>query len=113
MIILSIKVQAKTSKYLELSQSLDSMLVNLEKLCSSLIISEKDKIFLIISKLNSIDCLDNILNSKEMRILSGTLKVLGNHSEITIDGFKEKLISSDISGIRSQLLLVDKTELLN
>jgi len=113
MIILRIKVQAKTSKYLELSQSLDSMHENLEKLCSSLVISEKNKIFFITSKLESDDCLNNILNSKEMKILSGTLKLLGNYSEITIEGLSEKLISSDISGIRSQLLLVDKTELLN
>jgi len=113
MIILRIKVQAKTSKHLELSQSLDLMHVNLEKLCSSLIISEKNKVFLITSKLESDDCLNNILNSKEMKILSGTLKVLGDHTEITIEGLGEKLISSHISGIRSQLLLMDNTELLN
>ncbi len=110
MIILRIKVKAKTAKYLELSQSLDAMHENLEKLCSTLVISKKDKVFFITSKLESDDCLNNILNSKEMKILSGTLKLLGNHSEITIEGLSEKLISSDISGIRSQLLLMDKTE---
>jgi len=110
MIILRIKVQAKTSKYLELSQSLYAMHENLKEFCSSLIISEKNKVFLITSKLKSDDCLDKILNSKGMRILSGTLKVLGKYSEITIDGLNEKLISSDLPGIRSQLLLMHKTE---
>jgi hypothetical protein len=83
---------------------------NLEKLCSSLIISEKNQVFFITSKLESDDCLNNILNSKEMKILSGTLKVLGEHSEITIEGLKEKLISRHLAGIRSQLLLINKTK---
>jgi len=112
MIKLSIKAQAKTSKYIELSQSLYSMQTNLEKLCSSLIISEENKVFYIIAKLNSTNCLDNILNSKEIKILSGTLKILSKHTEISIQGLKQQLISNDISGIQSQYSLINKTEIL-
>ncbi len=100
MIKLEITVQPKTIKYLEFSQSLESMKPNLEKLCDSLLITEEDSTFSIIAKMKTIQQLTNTLRSNELAILSGAIKTLGEKSEVIIHGIGNKKKGTDLREIR-------------
>ncbi len=86
MIKLTVTVLPKRTKYLEFSQSMDSMMPDLKQLCASMKVSEKDKEFTIIINVDSVKKLTAILQSKEFSILSGAIRTLGEKSEILIHG---------------------------
>ena len=77
MIKLEIKVRPKKPKYIEFSQSLNSMTDELLQLCPGLLITEKNKTFILIADLNSSEHLTRVLNSKHFSILSGAIKMIG------------------------------------
>jgi len=84
MIKLEISVRPKSIKYLEFSQSLDSIRDALEQRCTTLLITEKEKYFSIIAGLNSAEQLTKVLQSVELRVLSGAIRVLCEESKIKI-----------------------------
>jgi len=108
MIKLEIIVQPKTEKYLEFSQSLEFIKSNLEKLCTSLSVSEKDKTFSIIATMASTEQLEKILQSTALCILSGAIRILSEKSEVTIHGVGHKRKGSDLREIRLNYLKRNK-----
>ena len=75
-------------KRIELSQTFESLLENLKKLCCNLKIKEtKDKIILFIEIKNK-EQLEKGINSYEFRILKGAINLLSSKSEILINGVK-------------------------
>ena len=86
MIKLEISVLPQHSKYLEFSQSLNSILPELEQRCTSTQITEKDKTFSILLLVKSDQELSLLLHSKELGILSGAIHTLGKKSEMIIHG---------------------------
>ena len=100
MIKLEIIVQPKKEKYLEFSQSLDFIKSDLMKLCAFLSITEKNKTYSIIADLVSVEQLITILYSKELSILSGAIRILGEKSEIFIHNNGQKNKGSDLKEIR-------------
>ena len=63
MIKLEIIVQPKTEKYIEFSQSLEFIRSNLQKLCMSLSVTEKDKTFSIVATMVSAEQPKNIAST--------------------------------------------------
>jgi len=104
MIKLEIIVQPKTEKYLEFSQSLEFVKSDLQKLCTSLSITEKDKTFSIIARMASAEQLAKILRSTALSILSGAIRILAEKSEVTIHGVGHKRKGSDLREIRLNYL---------
>lgn len=100
MIKLEIVVQPKKEKYLEFSQSLDFIKSDLIKICTSLSINEKNKTYSITAGLVSVEQLINILHSKELSILSGAIRILGEKSEIFIHNNGQTNNGSDLREIR-------------
>ena len=110
MIKLEITVLPKCTKSLELSQSLDSIKPDLEKLCTSVILTKEDKKFLIAINVDSFQDFQTVLYSKEVSILSGAVSTLGKKSEVTVYGIGNKKGSSDLQKIR---LFYSRNELSN
>jgi len=108
MIKLEIKILPKDIKYLEFSQSLLSIKTDLKQLCSSFEISEQNRSFSIIANLNSPEQLTKILYSKELRILSGAIRLMGESSEISIQGPGYNKRGTDLSEIRLNYLKTEK-----
>jgi hypothetical protein len=100
MIKLEITVLPKSSKYLEFSQSMESIKSDLEQLCNFLQITEEDKAFKIILGVGSIRDFTIILHSKELSILSGAIRTLAEKSKIIIHGAGYKRRNADLSQIR-------------
>ena len=109
MIKLEIFVQPKSNKYLEFTQSVNSMTENLLLLCPGMLIIEKEKNFSFISEMNSPAQLNEILNSKELSILSGAIKTLCEKSEITIQDNGYKMKGTDLREIILKLSKKGKT----
>ncbi|MCF6358833.1 MAG: hypothetical protein L3J54_13610 [Draconibacterium sp.] len=86
MINLIITVQPKSIKYLEFSQTLEQIKGNLSQHCTKLAIVEEKKGFTIVTDLKSAKQLSSIINSKEMGILSGAIKMLCKVSKAVING---------------------------
>ena len=111
MIKLEISVKPKNEKYLEFSQSLSFIKNDLEKLCNSVMISEKDRVFSIIADLDSVEHLTTVLHSNEICILSGAIRMLGKKSGITISGIGHKEKGSDLVEIRLNYPKIKKEKL--
>ena len=97
---LEIIVHPKITKYLEFSQSLKSIIPELRKLCDSIIVIEKSELFSIIIDFKSAEQMEDVLNSKEIRILSGAMAVLKEKSEIIIYGDGYKKSADDLIAIK-------------
>ena len=97
---LEITVQPKVTKYLEFSQSLKSIIPDLRKLCDSIIVIEKSELFSIIIDFKSVSHMEEVLNSKEIRVLSGAMAVLKEKSEIIIYGDGYKKTAEDLIAIK-------------
>ena len=97
---LEIIVQPKIPKYLEFSQSLESIIPDLKKRCDAIMVIEKNETFAIIIDFKSASHMEDVINSKELRILSGAVSMLKEKSEIIIsgDGFRKK--ADDLIEIR-------------
>ncbi len=104
MIKLDIKVQPKSTKYLEFSQSLESIKSDLKQLCASLLITEENNTFSLIADINSPEQLTKMFCSKELSILSGAIKTLGEKSEIIIHGAGYKKKGFDLREFRLDYL---------
>ena len=100
MIKLEITVFPKSTKYLEFSQSLNSMMPDLKQLCASLKVIEQDKEFTIIFNMDSVKKLTTALQSKELSILSGAIRTLGEKSEIVIQEPGHKNRGTDLRELR-------------
>jgi len=100
MIKLEISILPKYTKSLELSQSLDSIVPDLEQLCTSVILKKEDKDFIIVVNMESFQEFQTVLYSKEVSILSGAISTLGKKSEVTVYGIGKKNGSSDLQKIR-------------
>ena len=99
MIKLEITILPKSSKHLEFSQTLDFIKPDLERLCSSLEVSKKNKTFTIMLIVNSVKKLMVALHSKELRLLSGAISTLGEKSQIVIHEGEYQRKGSDIKEI--------------
>ncbi|NOX84908.1 MAG: hypothetical protein GXO86_02915 [Chlorobi bacterium] len=104
MIKLEITVQPKSEKFLEFSQSLDSIKPELELLCSSLQVTEMQNTFTITLDMDSVQELTTALRSKELGILSGAIHMLTEKSEVIIQGIGHKRKGSDLRKIRLNYL---------
>ena len=104
MIKLEIIVQPKNEKYIEFSQSLEFIRSNLQKLCMSLSVTEKDKTFSIVATMVSAEQLAKILRSTALAILSGAIRILAEKSEVIIHGIGHKRKGSDLREIRLNYL---------
>jgi hypothetical protein len=100
MIKLEIGIRPKSHKYLEFSQSLESIQTDLMQLCAGLLITEKNKTFSLIAEMDSTEQLTEVLKSKELGILSGAIRMLAEKSEIIIHGNGHKIKGSDLQEIR-------------
>ncbi len=86
MINLEITAKPKKNKYLEFSQTLEQIKTDLQKLCFRLTVIEEKNTFTIVAKLRSNDQLSAIINSKEISVLSGAIKMLCEKSKTMING---------------------------
>jgi hypothetical protein len=100
MIKLEISVSPQQSKYLEFSQSLNSIIPDLKQRCTTFQISEQDKTFSILLHVESIQELSAVLHSKELGILSGAIRTLGKKSEVVIHGLGHEKRGATINEIR-------------
>ena len=100
MIKLEIKVQPKSVKYLEFTQTLEAIKHDLQKHCTRLTVTEKEKAFSIVANLKSNEQLSNIINSKEFCILLGAIKMLCKKSKTIITGSNLKYRTTDLNEIR-------------
>ena len=100
MIKLEIIVQPKSVKYLEFTQTLEAIKSDLQKHCIRLTVIEKEKSFSITADLESDEQLKAIINSKEISILLGAIKLLGEKSKIIIIGSSLKNKTTDLKEIR-------------
>jgi len=100
MLKLTITVKPKSEKYLELSQSLEFIKSDLAQLCCSVLISEKNKTFLIEINIRSVEQLVTVLHNDKLKILSGAINLLGEKSEITIEGAGHQIKGNDLREIR-------------
>ena len=100
MIKLTITVLPKRTKYLEFSQSMDSIVPDIKQLCASTKVSEKDKEFTIIINVDSVKKLKATLQSKEFSILSGAIRTLGEKSEIVVHGPGHKKTGAYLKELR-------------
>ncbi len=73
---------------------------DLMKLCVFLSINEKNKTYSIIADFVSVEQLITILYSKELSILSGAIRILGEKSEILIQNNGHKIKGYDLREIR-------------
>ncbi len=100
MIKLEITVLPKNSKYLEFSQSMESIKSDLEQLCKLVHITEEDKEFRIILGVDSIRDFTVIIHSKELRILSGAIRTLAEKSKFIIHGVRYKRRGANLKEIK-------------
>ncbi len=100
MIKLEISVFPQHSKYLEFSQSLNSIMPELKQRCTTIQITEQDKTFTILLHVESVQELSSILHSKELGILSGAIRTLGKKSEVVIHGLSHEKRGATINEIK-------------
>ncbi len=86
MIKLEIRVRPKSIKYLEFKQTLAQIKGDLGKYCTRIYIIEKAHGFFITADLESNKQLTDIINSKEISILLGAIKILCEKSKTIING---------------------------
>ncbi len=112
MINLEITVWPKNTKYREFSQTLEQIKGDLKKHCIRLTIVDKENGFLITADLKSKKQLSTIINSKEISILSGAIKMLCKVSKAVIngDGFKNKTYNLKEIQLNSYRIIQKKHE---
>ncbi|HDO28180.1 MAG TPA: hypothetical protein ENH02_08700 [Bacteroidetes bacterium] len=113
MIKLEIIVQPKHEKYLEFSQSLESIKDDIQQLCCTLSITEGNKVFYFIAEMNSTEQLTKILYSKELSIISGAIAMLAEKSEVIIHGVSHIRKGSNLQEIRLNYLNRKKKPSIN
>ena len=104
MIKLKISFLPKKNKKLELSQLLSSLVKDIEHICPQVEITEKNKRITILICSKSLQKLKSILTSKEIRILSGSLSLLGEQQKVVIDGMGKVIESSSLASLNTDEL---------
>jgi hypothetical protein len=100
MIKLKISFLPKKNKKLELSQLLGSLVKDLEHIYPTVEITEKDKRITILFYSNTLHKLKEILTSKEIHILSGSISLLGEQQKVVVDGMGNLIESSDLGSLK-------------
>jgi len=100
MIKLEIQVLPIKRKQVEFSQTLESIKNDLQEHCSDLIVTQEENIFFFRIEFKSENRLNEILQCKELSILSGAIRSLAEESEITIQDNEDKKKWSDIDKAR-------------
>ena len=100
MINLEISAWPKSFKYLEFSQTLEHIKADLKKYCTRLTIVEKESGFFITAYVKSNEQLSTIINSKEISILSGAIRMLCKKSKTIINGTATKNRTDDLTKIK-------------
>ncbi len=108
MINLKITVQPKSIKCLEFKQTLDTIKNDLQKYCTHLTVIEKENTFSLVADLNSDEQLSEIIKSKEIGILSGAIKMLGEKSKTTVNGSNIKNGTTNFKRLRLKYLKNNK-----
>ena len=108
MVNLEIIVLPKSEKYLEFSQSLESIKPSLLYLCNSLSITKNGENFSIIFELSSTKQLLKTLNAKELKILAGAIRLLQEESEIIVHGENYQKRTSNLANMRLNYLSKNK-----
>jgi len=100
MIKLKIQILPILRKRIEFSQTLESIKNDLQEHCSNLIVTKEENMFIFMLDFTSESRLNEILQYKEFRILSGTIRSLAEESDITIQDNKVKKKWSDLDKVR-------------
>jgi hypothetical protein len=100
MIKLKISFLPKKNKKLELTQLLSSLVQDFKNISPSVEITEKDKRITILIYSNTLQKLKEVLSSKEIRILSGSLSILGERQKVAISGLGNVIESNDLSSLK-------------
>jgi hypothetical protein len=106
MIKLKISFLPKKNKKLELTQLLSSLVQDFKNISPSVEITEKDKRITILIYSNTLQKLKEVLSSKEIRILSGSLSILGEQQKVAISGLGNVIESNDLSSLKINNLKV-------
>ena len=106
MIKLKISFLPKKNKKLELTQLLSSLVQDFKNISPSVEITEKDKRITILIYSNTLQKLKEVLSSKEIRILSGSLSMLGEQQKVAINGLGNVIESNDLSSLKINNLKV-------
>ncbi len=104
MIKLEISVIPKAIKRIEFSQSLSSLDDDLKKCCPNLIITIEDDAYRITAEFKTEKQLKAILHGKELSILAGAIRTLGEKSVINIQGLSQKKWATSFGGIHINYL---------
>ena len=99
MIKLKISFLPKKNKKLELTQLLSSLVQDFKNISPSVEITEKDKRITILIYSNTLQKLKEVLSSKEIKILSGSLSMLGEQQKVAINGLGNVIESSDLTSL--------------
>jgi len=105
MIKLKISFLPKKNKKLELTQLLSSLVQDFKNISPSVEITEKDKRITILIYSNTLQKLKEVLSSKEIRILSGSLSMLGEQQKVAINGLGNVIESNDLSSLKINNLM--------
>lgn len=100
MIKLEIRVIPIRRKQAEFSQTLESIKNDLKEHCSGLFVTREENIFCFRIDFKSESRLNEVLQGKEFRILSGAINSLSDESEIAVHDSKGKRKFSDIDKVR-------------
>ena len=104
MIKLEIRVLPFEIKRVEFSQTLDSIKKDLQEHCSNLFVIKDEMVFCLRMDFKSETRINEILQCKEFRVLSGAISLLSQESEIIVrdrEGIKKW---SDIDKLRMDYL---------
>ncbi len=104
MIKLEISVIPKAIKRIEFSQSLSSLDGDLQRCCPKSIISIKDEVYRITIEFKTEEQLKTVLLGKELGILAGAIRTLGEKSKINIQGISQKKWATSYGGIQINYL---------
>lgn len=91
MIILEILLKPISTKYLELSQSLEAIHNDLEKQCAHLSVEKINQSISFVAIFNTLNDFSDMLVSNEMRVLSGAISMLSeSNSHITTQNGEQR-----------------------
>jgi len=97
---LRISFSSQKNKQLELSQLLNSLVPDLEKSGTTVQITENQNRFTVFIRTGSMQKLKEVLRSKEIRILSGSIGLLGQKLKVSGQGKQYRTTGSDLTSIR-------------
>ncbi len=100
MIKLIISVIPKATKRNEFSQSLSSLNGDMQRCCPNLIITIKGNVYRITAEFKTEEQLKVVLLGKELYVLAGAIRTLGENSAINIHGIRQQKWATSYAGIQ-------------